>query len=1038
MPDPRRIENALRQVRDPQSFIQHLLIDALGWPVEKSAVEVEDIGYAWTAGELRAEGFEKKLVDGAIHQIGPFRGNPWGIFLLEFQRPDVFTTGRGMTGVVRKVLRGLVEKKRAVRNPKLAAFRRETLLFICTHGYTHYRFACFKAPLDGARTAPLAAFGWGPGDAVRTVCEYNLSALEWPDRPLRDAHGWISAWGAAFDVEKVTKRFYEDYRAIFERAESRIKAHTPLRDNDLRLFTQSLFNRIMFLRFIERKGWLAFPGQTGRNYLAALMDAGPMRGKSFYRARLRPLFFEGMAVEGSQSSDAYGRVPFLNGGLFEEGPLDKRVTDLPDEIFAPIIGATGLFYRYNFTVEESTPLDIEVAVDPEMLGKVFEELVTGRHESGSYYTPRPVVSFMCREALKGYLRTRTDASEVIVARLVDQHDPSGLSEGRAHQVTTALDTVKAVDPACGSGAYLLGLMHELIAIRRALRSERLVADPQFLYDLKLHIISRNLYGVDLDPFATSIARLRLWLSLIIEADQPLPLPNLDFKIEQGDSILSPDPSGGAQPDLHRHVTIETFDNLKRQYLREKDRRRKLEIQREIAEARRAILEYGSQWARREHRTPEGTLDWRIEFAEVWNEAEGFDIVLANPPYVRQELIRNLKEQLKAVYRDLYVGTADLYCYFYLRALQLLRPGGMLVFISSNKWFRANYGKTLRQHVAETCHVESITDFGDLPVFEATAYPMIFVAQKRGTPRGTGVSPVIQDHEQDAHATVFTQVESLEPPYPDVRALIHRDGQRLPASAISGPTWTLAAAAAADRLRKMEQAGIPLGEYVNGQIHYGIKTGFNKAFVIDGEKRAELTAQDRKSAEIVKPLAMGKDIRKWAIDRKDRWLIVTKIGVDIKRYPAVFRHLKQWQPELERRYDKGRHWWELRACDYYDEFEKPKIVFPDISKEARFALCEGPMFLGNTGYIIPVSDPFLVGVLNSDSVTAYYSEISSQVRGDYLRFIYQYVSQIPIPEASSAERRAIERLVRKCIDAGGVDCGEWEREINERVAALYGL
>ena len=206
-----------------------------------------------------------------------------------------------------------------------------------------------------------------------------------------------------------------------------------------------------------------------------------------------------------------------------------------------MIGSHGLFYRYNFTVEESTPLDIEVAVDPEMLGKVFEELVTGRHESGSYYTPRPIVSFMCREALKGYLTSKTKASAEAIAALVDQATVGGLTEAHGRQILEALDSLKAVDPACGSGAYLLGLLHEMIRIYRLLYSEKLVKDRRSLYELKLRIISHNLYGVDIDPFATNIAMLRLWLSLEVEADEPLPLPNLDFKIETGDSLLGPDP-----------------------------------------------------------------------------------------------------------------------------------------------------------------------------------------------------------------------------------------------------------------------------------------------------------------------------------------------------------------------------------------------------------------------------------------------------------------------------------------------------------------
>ena len=499
--------------------------------------EVEDITFEWSAEELRANDLDKHVVDGTIRQIRPFKGNPWGIFILEFRNPDVFATGRGMTGTLRNVLRGLVPSKK--KRSSLASFRNENLLFICNHDYKHYRFAHFKTPDKSTQTAPLAAFGWGPGDPIRTLCEFNLNALEWPDEQP-DAEGWVAAWSQAFDVEKVTKRFYEDYAAVFETVEKLIGKHSNLKGDDLRMFTQTLFNRLMFLRFMERKDWLTFGGH--KNYLRALYAAGGYGKKSFYNGRLCPLFFQGLAVEGKQQTDAYGCVPYLNGGLFEQSELDKRITDLPDEVFTGILAdehGGGLFYRYNFTVEESTPLDIEVAVDPEMLGKVFEELVTGRHESGSYYTPRPVVSFMCREALKGYLSDKTEASPEAVAAVVDRQDVAKLKETHAREILAALDDLKAVDPACGSGAYLLGLLQEMIVLYRLLYSEKLVKDARTLYDLKLRIISHSLYGVDIDPFATNIAKLRLWLSLAVEADKPVPLPNLDFKIETGDSLLAP-------------------------------------------------------------------------------------------------------------------------------------------------------------------------------------------------------------------------------------------------------------------------------------------------------------------------------------------------------------------------------------------------------------------------------------------------------------------------------------------------------------------
>jgi len=1017
MPTPQEVEQAISGVHDQASFIQALLIDCLHWPVGEEAESLDDISYGWSSEELRAEGLDRHVVDGRIFQIQPLRaGQPWGVFLLEFTSDAAFTTGRGMTGPLRRVLRGLVPKRRA--GPDHPSWRRENLLFICTHDYKHFRFGYFKVPPEGVKTAPLATFGWGPDIPARTVCEFNLPELAWPLGVVA-ADEWTGKWAAAFDVEKVTRRFYEDYREVFEKVEAIIAGLGDLKKpEDVRLFTQTLFNRLMFLRFVERKGWLVFQGH--RDYLRALGAAGGTGGKSLYRSRIRRLFFEGLAIEKNPAGDAIGNVPFLNGGLFEKGELDAKIKDIPDEVFARIIGRDGLFYRYNFTVEESTPLDIEVAVDPEMLGKVFEELVTGRHETGSYYTPRPVVSFMCREALKGYLAERTKAKPDAIAALVDEHEVKGVTVSDARQVLEALDDLKAVDPACGSGAYLLGLLHELAAIYRLLYSERLAKDSRSLFELKLRIITRNLYGVDLDPFATNIAMLRLWLSLIVEFDGPTPppLPNLDFKIETGDSVLGPSPRYYQHDLLGLQTSAEALVGLKEEFLREHGKR-KDQLRTLIAEKEKELREVLIE------RLRPGVIDWRIQFAEVMlrQGKEGFDIVLANPPYVRQELIKDIKPELRKVYPKFYCGTADLYCYFYYRAVEVLRPGGMLVFISSNKWFRASYGAKLRSLFATKSRIMSITDFKDQPVFQtATAYPMIFVAQK-AAPEGK---------------TVLTEVRHLEPPYPDVLALVRAVGQFLPDGAIRGNVWKLAETESIRAFQKMEEAGPRLMEYVGGRMFYGIKTGFNDAFVIDSSTRAELLARDSKCREIIKPLLMGRDISRWFANSGGRWMIVTPIGVDMKRYPAVFAHLKKWQKELERRQDQGKHWWELRACSYYDSFSLPKIVYPDIAKEPCFAFDRSGAYMGNTGYIMPLEDLYLLGVLNSKPVGTYYIELSSQVRGGYVRFIRQYVEQIPIPNASPSDQATIIKLVQKCLDAKGKGCEAWEKEIDERVASLYGL
>ena len=365
-----------------------------------------------------------------------------------------------------------------------------------------------------------------------------------------------------------------------------------------------------------------------------------------------------------------------------------------------------------------------------------------------------------------------------------------------------------------------------------------------------------------------------------------------------------------------------------------------------------------------------------------------------------------------------------YCFFYNRALQLLKPSGMLSFISSNKWFRAKYGDKLKKHIADTCQVHSITDFGNLPVFQGAAVlVMIFVAQNKKT---EGILPT------------FTQVKSLKSPYPDVKQIILNSGHILPSDAFKGANWTLTNATSVNRLRQMEKVGLPLNHYINGKIYYGVKTGFNKAFLIDGEKRAELIAKDSKSGEIIKPLAVGDDIRKWRIESRKHWLIFTHIGININLYPAIFSHLKQWQTQLEKRYDKGNYWWELRSCDYYAAFDKPKIMYPVIAKESRFAFDTTGALTNDKGFIIPVSDFYLLGVLNSSVVWEYLQIQCSELLGKSLELRSIYMNKIPIPNASTTERQAISKLVQKCLDAKGVDSEAWEKEIDERVAALYEL
>ena len=420
-------------------------------------------------------------------------------------------------------------------------------------------------------------------------------------------------------------------------------------------------------------------------------------------------------------------MPFLNGGLFEETNLDRRdgIT-VPDEAIRQVLA--GLFDRFNFTVMESTPFDIEVAVDPEMLGKVFEELVTGRHDSGAYYTPRPVVSFMCREALKGYLEGQdTGLDAETIARFVDHHDTEGIGVAQARRVAE----VTVVDPACGSGAYLMGMMQELIELQ--VRLFNVTQDAKSLYDLKLEIIQRNLYGVDIDNFAVNIAMLRLWLSLAIdyEGATPEPLPNLDFKVVCGDSLLGSDPSSGAEVQGglgYSQDKVQLLGRLKGEFLRASSGADKDRLRTEIASVNAEIRDSLGEIV------DEEILNWRVEFAEVFGDGCGFDI--ANPPYVQlQKAGGKLGKLYQGCGYATFAKTGDIYQLFYEQGCQMLQPEtGILAYITSNSWLKAEYGKSLRRYFAEKHSPLLLLELRK-DVFEsAIVYSGILMLRSGGTAR----------------------------------------------------------------------------------------------------------------------------------------------------------------------------------------------------------------------------------------------------------------------------------------------------------------
>jgi len=559
--------------------------EELDWPAPPD-LPTDEMFYDYSADELRLDQQTAERVQ--VRQLARFSpGQPWGVFLLETATPRLYATQ------LRRLLRGLAPAARS-RRPNLPAWPAQNLLFIATHDYHQFTFAHFKG--DRVATARLSTFGWEYGDVgLRTLCEYNLPALAWPDDE-NDAESWLKQWERAFDVEVVTDKFFREFRDLFED----VKAALPKsirQPTDRHAFTQRLLNRLLFLCFLQKKRWLkaadlAHPRTT---YLFDLFDSAIAQGEEFYADYLYDLFFNALNRPPSLGDDRerdrlaqkLGFVPFLNGGLFDQtDALDAPgAVVLPNGLFLPILGPDGLLRRYNFTVTESTPLNKEVAVDPEMLGKVFETVVLAsegakeyrapnlRKATGSSYTPRIVVTFIVRETLKEYLTARVPGlTKARLTRLMETDAAAGLdSEARTHlrdtvtqkqaeAIRAQLVTLRACDPAIGSGAFALGLLHELVnlyilceTVERG-RDPRL-GQPNLVFGLKKHIIEQNIYGVDLQAKAVEICKLRLWLSLIVDyevdvdldvctdyqferAVSKIPaLPNLSYKIRRGDALL---------------------------------------------------------------------------------------------------------------------------------------------------------------------------------------------------------------------------------------------------------------------------------------------------------------------------------------------------------------------------------------------------------------------------------------------------------------------------------------------------------------------
>ena len=601
----------------------------------------------------------------------------------------------------------------------------------------------------------------GQHEPNHTAQKQLVTLLTHPNPTLRELE-------AQFSIENVTKAFFEEYKARYLELQetldallaenAAVRGEFAAKNIDTTTFAKRLLGQIVFLYFLQKKGWLGVErgeawGSGPKDFLQRLFGGDIIPYANFYDDVLEPLFYDALAREHTDNYSPHlkRRVPFLNGGLFEPiNSYDWVNVDipLPNTLFESIFKT---FSTYNFTVREDEPLEREVAVDPEMLGKVFENLleVTDRKSKGAFYTPREIVHYMCQESLINYLDTSLNtAKKPLAPSLPTQDDLFGTPQPRQeslyqevyeervpradierfirlgdaaseHDATTAqksketdtyrfkasesvrdhapkidaaLAAIKICDPAIGSGAFPVGMMNEIVRSRAAL-TPFLTGEALTLYDFKRHAIQESLYGVDIDESAVDIAKLRLWLSLVVDEDDfgtIKPLPNLAYKIVAGNSVLS---LAGAMVD---DKEMRELERLKREYFDETRSSRKKDLEARINSALRNVFRSAQDFG------AQATFDFRIHFSEVFHAQDsnpgGFDVVIGNPPYVRQEALGDLKPLLKDKY-EAYHGSADLFVYFIELGVKLLKKGGTFSYIVANKWMRANYGKPLT-HLAQ--------------------------------------------------------------------------------------------------------------------------------------------------------------------------------------------------------------------------------------------------------------------------------------------------------------------------------------------------
>lgn len=739
----------------------------------------------------------------------------------------------------------------------------------------------------------------------------------------------------AFSVERLNKEFFNGYKAQYKKFVDTLSDTKQHRD-----YVKKLLGRLVFLQFLQKKGWMGVPASNtkweggDKNYLSKLVDTYPNNNRLLSDV-LEPLFFKTLNEKrnGDIADSILGdniKIPYLNGGLFDKDRIDELDIDFPYDYFKNLM---DFFSQYNFTIDENDPDDSEVGIDPEMLGHIFENLLEDNKDKGAFYTPKEIVQYMCRQSVIQYLKTHEPSEQY--AEAIEQLINDGVvnpilqNKNIAIRFTQLLKEVKVCDPAIGSGAFPMGILYVLYHAIHHLHSH---AEPHGNFDstqTKRDIIQNNIFGVDIEQGAVDIARLRFWLALVVDATEPQPLPNLDYKITCGNSLLSRYPIDAPIENVfveynkgkkeNEKMTLAKYKELVSDYTNTSNHQTKELFRKTIEDIKSAFkTELSKQFKERlaklrgkiimlEGPTLFGertkaekaelkklkeklnildkeqediqtnklyvdAFEWRFEFPQLLDENgnfTGFDIVIGNPPYLRIQGIRDTNpafaEELVKKYRSA-TGSFDLYATFAERGLQVIRQSGIVNYIMPDKWTNAAFGKGLREIISEQNAAHKIISFGAYQVFNASTY--------------TALQWFMPNSEHLEYYQLNRNLETNQELDIYLRSIKYDDASIVDANKLDKKSWVLTVGATSTVLQKLESHPRRIADIFD-KIFQGLATSKDDVYflynciennknIIGYSKQLERNIEIEKG--LVKPLLKGEDVHRYDNIQTDRFVI----------------------------------------------------------------------------------------------------------------------------------------------------------------------